>query len=747
MGGDADARGAIGAALERGGFSDVSARAEAPAPPTTPVSSATGACVETALHDGPDLVIAVDAIARARAAFPHAPLLAVPRVDAAPGELAGAMSAAAVAALQDGADDVVLGSLEIPVLASRARQLLAAAGNQRRMQCLARLQEAMLEILRLGETEGDSPETLREALRVASEAMEFDRASLIAHAVGSDLAYVIAATDEPELAHFAISVDKYPELRAVMETGRPVLLDDARTSPVTAAVADALSDKAVRGVAVFPVLWNREILGAVLFRRARPGVAHVDTHRQAFAVMVAAHMAARLQHGKVLESLREKTQRLSRARYEVERRLRTMDTLKQHFEAAADGVLVLDGEGRILFVNRAAEQITGFARDGLIDGDAGVLVRARERERVRRIVAQVLEGSNVDAFDLSLGTTSGETLCVSVTTSTVLSRSGAAVLSFRDVTGRRALEGELRKAKDFLERLIDSAVDAIVAADLRGNILIFNKGAERIFGYTAKEVIGRIPVWDLYAAGVPQQVMRMLRSTQYGGVGRIDQIRREIVNKRGERVPVNMTASVVYQDGAEVATVGIFSDLRDRIRIEQRLLQAQEKLSVTAEQQAMLAQLAGTAAHELNQPLTSIQACAEMLKRQTEPDTSAMRYVDSIVEQVERMATIVRRIGKITKYETKQYLPGTWIVDLDKSSPGEAEPGVELPARAPTYDGDVEGRLEFEEEHQITIARVELDDVLPEPEETTLVRQVPERPRAQSEGASADEPSTDEPRS
>ena len=81
------------------------------------------------------------------------------------------------------------------------------------------------------------------------------------------------------------------------------------------------------------------------------------------------------------------------------------------------------------------------------------------------------------SFDLELSTTSGEPISVSVSTSTVLGRHGAAILAFRDVTAERALEPELRKTKEFLERLIDSTVDAIIAADMRGNIILFNQGA------------------------------------------------------------------------------------------------------------------------------------------------------------------------------------------------------------------------------------------------------------------------------
>ena len=709
IGGDADARSQILAVLERGGFTDVIVHADVPAPGLADATAAAHASVgrlcPELMAGAPDLIVTVGgatACEQARRQFPDVPLLAALDIDAvAPGD-------AATEAMRAGADEVMLGPFEVPILVTRARRLISAAQTQRRAHCLAGLQEALLDILRLGALGGDSPEMLRQALIVAGEVMEFDRVSLIAHAMGSELGYVIAATDEPELAHFAIAIDKYPELLAAMETGKPILFDDAPSSPVMAPVADTLADKDVRGVAVFPVLWNGEVLGAVLFRRARPGIGHVSSYRQTFAIMFADLMAARLQHGKVLESLREKTQRLSRTRFEVERRLRTIDALKEHFEAAADGVLVLDAQCHVLFVNSTAEQITGFARESLIDNDVAVLVPESGRERMRQAVAEVLRGDNVEAFDLDLNTTSGESICVSATTSTVLGQSGAAILMFRDVTRQRELESELRKTKDFLERLIDAAVDAIVAADLRGNIVIFNKGAERIFGYAAEDVLGRRYIWDLYTEKVPQRVMRMLRSTQYGGVGRIDQIRHEIVNHRGDRVPVNMTASIVYEDGREVATVAIFSDLRDRIRIEQRLLQAQEKLEVT-EQQAMLAQLAGTTAHEINQPLTSIQALAEMLRRQSDEDAPYMRYVDGIVEQIERIASIVRRIGRITKYETKQYMPGTIILDLDKSAPIESDSGVSMlmseTAPGPVHDYDYAPDVELADDSEITLAR------------------------------------------
>src|SRR5258708_38192989 len=108
-------------------------------------------------------------------------------------------------------------------------------------------------------------------------------------------------------------------------------------------------------------------------------------------------------------------------------------------------------------------------------------------------------------------TTSGDRIWVSLSTSTVLAEHGAAILSFRDVTSERLLEAELRKTKEFLEKLIDSTVDAIIAADIEGKVILFNPGAERLFGWGADEVIGQVNVQRLYPEGVARQIMRMLR--------------------------------------------------------------------------------------------------------------------------------------------------------------------------------------------------------------------------------------------
>jgi PAS domain S-box-containing protein len=618
----------------------------------------------------PALLVATGAdAAQVVAAARDVPSLAdVPILAIAPAVSPGAVAAAHAA----GAPDVVRLPALPALLATRCRNLMRLERRDP-AAALAKIND----VLAMG---GDDADALVQVLAITAGVLGFERASLIAHIEGSDHAFVIAANDSEPSTRFALAIAEYPEVAECIRTLAPVLIDDVRTHPLTAPIAAQVSES-VRAIAVIPVQWRGRALGAILLRKETPGVGHLGPRNIELGKLIASLTAAHLRHGAVLESLRDQTHRLSRARYEAERRLRGIDSLKEHFEAGADGVIVLDEGGHILYVNRVAERITGYAGDGILGCDLGDLVANDEQRAViADALARVLAGVNIDAFDLQLSTTSGSPAWVSVSTSTLLAGTGAVIFAFRDVTAERALEQELRSTKEFLERLIDSTVDAIIAADLDGQIILFNQGAERLFGYRARDVIGRLPVDDLYEEGGAKQIMRMLRSTSYGGVGRIEQTRREVRIAGAETVPVSMTASTIYEGGREVATVGILTDLRERIRMEQRLLDAQQKLRLS-EKQALVAELAGAAAHELNQPLTSIMGYAQLIERQSAKDAVHLRAVRVILSEAERMAGIVKKIGKITKYETTDYVGTARMLDLDRASAGaESDPAIPLAA-------------------------------------------------------------------
>ncbi len=236
---------------------------------------------------------------------------------------------------------------------------------------------------------------------------------------------------------------------------------------------------------------------------------------------------------------------------------------------------------------------------------------------------------------------------------------------------RMSVTGGIVESRAFLERLIDSSRDAIIASDMRGTVLVFNDAAERITGFRGGDLIGKTSVNDLYPAGRAKEIMKMLRSPEKGGVGLAVGVETEINSRDGSPIPIMLSAAIIYDDdGREIATTGFFSDLREQRGMERRLKEAQNAL-IQTEKQAAIAELAGSAAHELNQPLTAVMGYAELLQRKLKtlpPEDPLHKIVATIYQEAERMAAVVKKIGRITRYESKSYVGGTRIVDLDKSS-------------------------------------------------------------------------------
>ncbi len=592
-----------------------------------------------------------------------------------------------------GADDVLWQDSSPSVIETRLSLAVQRAQERNEFVELGRFYSALQSMRSLIAERGDGADVLREILLMAARLLHFERASMMAHVESSSAAYVIAATDDPTLSQFELAIEDYPEVGEAIVAGTPLLIGDVREHPATAEIAEDLMGRGVTAIAVFPVAWKGRSMGALLFRKSTPGVEGLSEHSRGFGTLLAAQLAAQLRDSSLFERMRDQTRKLTRAGFEAERLTRNIDSLSEYFEASAEGVFVVDSKGLLIYVNGTAERLTGFARDALLGTAVSAILPQDQGKTIVAVMDLVLDGSNIQPHDMHLRTTNGE-VTVSVTTSTVLGKQGAVILSFRDVTKQRSLEAQLQHSSEFLTNLVDSAVDAIIAVDMRGRVIVFNKGAEQLFGYVSEEVVGTLSVTKLYPKGVARQVMRMLRAEGYGGVGRLEQIRREVVVKSGELVPVNMTASVIFQNGREVATVGIFSDLRDRIRIEQRLLHTQEQLR-DQEQRSALAGLAGAAAHELNQPLTSIIGYAQLIGRTAESPEKHPRYTQTIIQEADRMAEIVKKIARITHYETMAYVGSSSIVDLDRSV--EASESAPVPVLLLNEDAETTAQITLEQ--------------------------------------------------
>lgn len=564
-------------------------------------------------------------------------------------------------AFEAGADDFVRKPFRPTELVARIRGQLRLRSYIEALAQKERDAQVVLELTQALSSSLDFREILFTVVQRIAEVAHVDRCSIVL--IDGENGRVAATSDDRQLFDLTIDLAKYPEIQQVIETRKPLVIENVATHPLLEVVRQDLPVKTVTSLALLPIVYEDNPNGVIVLRASE----HLELgdHELSIARTVANATAIALRNAQVVKNLKDKTERVSFARFKAERRLQLLKRYADFFEAGADGIIVADVDGQILFTNARARSITGYTETALRGRRVDEFLVDEDQDAMRHVQAGFANGAYPESMDVRLQRNDGEPIVLSINFSSVLREDSAVMMSFRDVTPERTVAAELRQTKEFLERVIASSVNAIVSIDARGVIKLFNRAAERCMGITADDVIGRMRVSDLFSEEEAQAVMKLLQSTDGGTT--ITDHRAQVLSAANEAVPVSISAALIIDNGKRVGAVVIFTDLRDKLRMEARLAAAQEELE-SRERQAIIAELAGAAAHELNQPLTSVMGYAELLKRKLPHDSPAYAASEVIMSEAERMAEIVRKIGKITRYETKSYVGAAKILDLDRAS-------------------------------------------------------------------------------
>ena len=209
----------------------------------------------------------------------------------------------------------------------------------------------------------------------------------------------------------------------------------------------------------------------------------------------------------------------------------------------------------------------------------------------------------------------------------------------------------------YLQRLVETSPDIIVAVDIQGTVVYYNDGARRGLQYTAAEIIGQ-NVARLYPSkDEARRVMTAMRNSKDNG--RVSGFESIFRNKDNEDIPVMISASLIYDDdNKEIGSIGFARDVRGMRRREQL---------------ATAGEIAISLAHEINNPLEVIVNNLELLARDVEVKLTDAELVveserlDAIRCGIDRVQAIVRRLDEMARkgtYETRDYLQGKRMADL-----------------------------------------------------------------------------------
>ena len=345
---------------------------------------------------------------------------------------------------------------------------------------------------------------------------------------------------------------------------------------------------------------------------------------------------------------------------------------EKFLEALPDAVIAVEEDGTIVQTNSQTLDLFGYTREELIGKKIEALVPERYRRnhqthrndfvrtpKIRRM------GAGLDLYGRRQD---GSEFPVEISLSPLRLGDRTVVLSaIRDVSDQKRIEEELRRAHQELNRsttkeigefrgrlasIIDSSEDAIIGKGLDGTIASWNKGAERIYGYTSEEIVGK-NIAILAPPERPDEIPHILERIRHGeSVEHFESVR---VTKDGRRLDVSISVSPIREAGGRViGASAIARDITAQKRAEEHLRQAQKMEAV--------GRLAGGIAHDFNNILGIISACAELLLDRLGPKVEVNQYIANMRQAVDRGTSLTRQLLAFSRKSVVQ----PQLVDLNE---------------------------------------------------------------------------------
>ena len=344
------------------------------------------------------------------------------------------------------------------------------------------------------------------------------------------------------------------------------------------------------------------------------------------------------------------------------------ENFKNLFEHVDCGVFISSKEGQFLDANRALIDMLGYAsKDEFLEIDIAedLYVRPDDRQKFKEMIER--DGRVID-YEVEFKRKDGRTVPVLLTGHARYDPNGN-VIGYEglnvDISQRKRMERQLREAYDFINKIIQSSPNAIMATDMAGSILIWNRAAEETLGYKADEVIGKMNIERIYPEGTARKVMQMMRSPEHGGVGKLNAYPMVYVRQDGTVVEGNLSAAIIYDaNGKEIASVGSFVDLKERLDMERALRRTQEQL-LQSEKLAAMGRLTSQIAHELNNPLYGIMNTLELLKTEVSLQSKRRKILEMALSETQRLSELLRKMLSFSKpdQEEKQAVDINTVID------------------------------------------------------------------------------------
>jgi len=325
---------------------------------------------------------------------------------------------------------------------------------------------------------------------------------------------------------------------------------------------------------------------------------------------------------------------------------------------SSNAVLATDRHGAITEWNKAAERLFGYSASEAVGKSIRIIVPPARQAEQDDLTTRAEHGETIDRFETIFSRSDGTLVPIAVTVTALREPAGDIVgvsRVARDLSSRRRVEpGVLR-----LAAIVESSDDAIVGKDLNGIVFSWNRSAERIFGYTPDEMIGRsirtiIP--DDRQSEEDEVIARIQRGER---VHHFETIRRR---KDGSFLPISLTISPIRNpDGVVIGASKIARDITER-----KLAEAERTrlLNVAQEASRLKDEFLATLSHELRTPLNAILGYARMLRSGLITPEKQGRALETIERNASSLTEIIEDVLDVSRIVSGKIRLNVRPVDL-----------------------------------------------------------------------------------
>ncbi|MBW2064045.1 MAG: PAS domain S-box protein [Deltaproteobacteria bacterium] len=236
-----------------------------------------------------------------------------------------------------------------------------------------------------------------------------------------------------------------------------------------------------------------------------------------------------------------------------------------------------------------------------------------------------------------------------------------AIVTYQDFTERVRMTQELKRREAFVQNLIQNSIDGIIATDAEGRIVIFNRAAEELLGYSPESIIGKMKYQEILSKETVKNIRKAFYSDAFGPKGKIINMQMEFIDRAGNSIPVRLSGTLLYEGGKEVGSVVSIQDLREILRLQKEKEQA--------ERMAAIGQTVAGLAHYIKNILNGLKGGAYVInsgmkKKDLDLVANGWRIVEKNIDQISHIVMDMLVYSKDRQPEYEMVDPNELVLDV-----------------------------------------------------------------------------------